>query len=115
MWMRYWYWIYFIGLDFIKHYWNNLEATYQRFIEYVEFKDINSENMFELTTLFISLSSLSTIFIGQTYNIIRQEWIRLKWSKVLNNFNIWVRKLILGNIFNVDEVFGRKPDFESML
>ena len=102
-------------VDYIKTQLNNSGVISQGFIEYVEFKEIDSQNIFDLVTSLISLSSFSTIFIGQTHNILRQGWVQLKNLKLLDNLNVWVRKLILENIFNVDEVFGMRPQAESML
>ena len=100
---------YFISrFNYIKNQLNNSGVISQEFIEYVEFKDIESESMLDLAASLIFLSKFSTIFISQTHNILRHGWVELKRLKLFDNLNVEVRKLILGNIFNVDEIFGRR-------
>ena len=102
-------------INFIKTQLDNSGVISQNFIEYVEYKEIGNQNMFDFAVSLISLSRFSTIFISQTHNILRQGWIQLGRLKLLDNLNPVVRKLILGNIISVDETFGRKPHIESML
>ena len=91
---------YFISsLNHIKTKLNNSGIISQEFIEYVKFKDIDSESMLDFAVSLISLSKFSSIFISQTHNILRSGWVQLKRRKLFDNLNVWVRKLILGNIF----------------